>query len=96
LPALEQGAKESRRGPRRIKKILEIACSYADEYEKAQGGVARVVATLVPGFLDTFFKPMSWNEVTYVHMTPRNVTQRRTKAAPPQLRSIRFPLRFHS
>jgi coenzyme F420-dependent glucose-6-phosphate dehydrogenase len=31
---------------------MGIGCSYADDYEKAEAGAARVASNLVPGFLD--------------------------------------------
>jgi coenzyme F420-dependent glucose-6-phosphate dehydrogenase len=52
LPALEEGAKESGRDPKSIKKVLGIACSFDENYEVAEAGVARVAANLVPGILD--------------------------------------------
>jgi alkanesulfonate monooxygenase SsuD/methylene tetrahydromethanopterin reductase-like flavin-dependent oxidoreductase (luciferase family) len=52
FPALEAGAKESGRDPKSIKKVVGIACSYDDDYEKAEAGAGRVAANLVPGMLD--------------------------------------------
>jgi coenzyme F420-dependent glucose-6-phosphate dehydrogenase len=52
FPALEKGAKKSGRDPRAIKKVVGIACSFDDNYDKAEAGAGRVAANLVPGMLD--------------------------------------------
>jgi len=52
FPALEEGAKEAKRDPKSIEKCLMFPCSYDEDYDRAEAGVARVAANLVPGMLD--------------------------------------------